>query len=114
MDRLEKDVSRGIRQPILILVFKEEDGEEPIATFAERGMVPIPERGDTVEITGGTVSGENAVEEETVGEYTISEISYEYSLLEPAEDIREELDEEQPDMTFISVEITVNPTESQD
>lgn len=106
---VEDDVEARIENAVKQLVFYQEDPDQPITAYEEVMAVPIPDRGDIVQIARG--EGYVPVDKEyldfntdNLGRYLVKDIEYLYQNLKYPDE-----DDTQVQRLYCSVYIQVEP-----
>lgn len=100
------------RSPVKMLVFYDEDPNNPITTFTEEESVPLPETGETVQLREAEGSEdpetyEIDLEIKEVGRYTVEEkwTSYTHAEYSTEDGIAEQL------IVYVMIEVESDETE---
>jgi hypothetical protein len=104
MTELARDLDKGLATPQYVVHWY--NGDERIASLTEREPIPIPDRGDTIKLDSGDPQESGEVAYNSVGQFTVEDIRYGYTLVRNMEKLENDVDS-LPDQLVSLVRIDV-------
>lgn len=83
MTELARDLDKGTSTPrYFVQVFK---GDDRIASFVEDNPIPVPDRGDTIDLSRGTPAETGDIDYDRIGRFVVEDLRYDYTLIKNME-----------------------------